>query len=175
MCGGIGWGCVSAAYVRVLAKWLLWPRYQEAYEHDAGWVEEVLFYICTHSLTHTHTQRDIKLICVTLNNLKLHLHPSHFLTHTPSPKWPNDHEKGLWLLYFYYHHARTYNHDYLSRLQETTADCFIGFFCGFVYIFTLFILVQYISELLRVLFPHTQSFIVSLWSLFFFFFGTKFS
>lgn len=112
------------------------------------WVEGNLY-------MHTHFQhRAIRLISVTLNNLKLFLHPSCFLAHVPSPLWLHDSVKGLWLLYFSYCCVHTYNHDYLSQLQETTADCFIGFlFCSLEYIFTLFVSVQHFSaKLLRVKF-----------------------
>lgn len=75
--------------------------------------------------THTHTHRAIRLICVTLNNLKLHLRPSCVLAHIrlsfmAAWVW----EKTLRLLYFSYYGVQTRNHDYLSQLQETTADCF---------------------------------------------------
>lgn len=89
VCGGTGWGNASAAcpYVGVLAKWLLWPRYQEAYEYDAG--RRGGGFVHAHTLrahtlpAHTHTNGAIRLICVTLNNLKLHLDSSCCLAHIP--------------------------------------------------------------------------------------------
>lgn len=96
------------------------------------WVEGSL-YMHTHF---QHTHGAIRLICVTLNNLKLHLHSSCFLAHIPSPLWLHDYETGLWLLYFSYYRVHADNHDHLSPLQETAADYFIGFFCSLAYIFT---------------------------------------
>lgn len=169
VCGGIGWGHASAAcpYVSILVKWLLWPQYQEAYECDTG-RRGICTCMCTHTCTpHTHTHWAIRLICATLNNLKLHLHPPCFDSHSPllygCMSMKQDFNYRVFLTTAFTLITIVICLSFRKLLQIVLLDYyFIFFFYSLAYIFTLFVSAQDFSKLLRV--PFFTLAVLTLWS-----------